>query len=82
MTLEGDANDYVGKGLSGGKIILYPSKQAGFAPENNIIAGNVILYGAIIGEMYLRGMVGERFAVRNSGAKAVVEGVAIMAVNI
>lgn len=75
MTLEGDANDYVGKGLSGGKIILYSSKQAGFAPENNIIAGNVILYGAIIGEMYLRGMVGERFAVRNSGAKAVVEGV-------
>ncbi|GAK59263.1 glutamate synthase (Ferredoxin) [Candidatus Vecturithrix granuli] len=75
MTLEGDANDYVGKGLSGGKIILYPSKHAEFAPENNIIAGNVILYGAIIGEMYIRGMVGERFAVRNSGAKAVVEGV-------
>ena len=75
MTLEGEANDYVGKGLSGGKIIIYPSKHAEYAPEENIIAGNVILYGAIIGEIYLRGIVGERFAVRNSGAKAVVEGV-------
>lgn len=75
MTLEGDANDYVGKGLSGGKIIIYPSKRAEYVPEKNIVAGNVILYGAIIGELYIRGMVGERFAVRNSGAKAVVEGV-------
>ena len=75
MTLEGDANDYVGKGMSGGKLIMYPSRRANFAPEDNMIAGNVILYGAINGEMYIRGIVGERFAVRNSGAKAVVEGV-------
>ena len=75
MTLEGDANDYVGKGLSGGKVVIMPSRRVNFVPEDNIIAGNVILYGAISGEMYLRGMVGERFAVRNSGAKAVVEGV-------
>jgi glutamate synthase domain-containing protein 3 len=75
MTLEGDANDYLGKGLSGGKIILYPSRRATFVPEENIIAGNVILYGAINGELYIRGLVGERFAVRNSGAKAVVEGI-------
>ena len=75
MILEGDANDYVGKGLSGGKVVIMPSRRAAFAPEENIIAGNVILYGAINGELYLRGMVGERFAVRNSGAKAVVEGI-------
>ncbi len=75
MILEGDANDYVGKGLSGGKIIVYPPRRATFVPEENIIAGNVILYGAANGEMYLHGVVGERFAVRNSGAKAVVEGI-------
>jgi glutamate synthase domain-containing protein 3 len=73
--LEGDANDYVGKGLSGGKIIIMPPADSPFAPEENVIAGNVVLYGAIKGEMYLRGIAGERFAVRNSGAKAVVEGV-------
>ena len=75
MVLEGDANDYVAKGLSGGKIIITPSRRATFIPEENIIAGNVILYGATSGEVYLRGIVGERFAVRNSGAQAVVEGV-------
>ena len=75
LELEGDANDYVGKGLSGGKIIVYPSAKATFAAEENIIAGNVALYGATAGEMYLRGMAGERFAVRNSGVNAVVEGV-------
>jgi glutamate synthase domain-containing protein 3 len=78
MELEGDANDYCGKGLSGGKIIVYPPKVAiggGFKPAENIIAGNVICYGAISGEIYLRGVVGERFCVRNSGANAVVEGV-------
>jgi len=78
MELEGDANDYCGKGLSGGKIIVYPPKaaiDAGFKPGENIIAGNVICYGAISGEIYLRGVVGERFCVRNSGANAVVEGV-------
>ncbi|MBD3307437.1 glutamate synthase large subunit, partial [candidate division KSB3 bacterium] len=75
MALEGDANDYVGKGLSGGKIMIFPPRRARFVPEEHIVAGNVILYGAITGEMYLRGVVGERFAVRNSGAKAVVEGV-------
>jgi glutamate synthase domain-containing protein 2/glutamate synthase domain-containing protein 3 len=78
LTLEGDANDYVGKGLSGGKIALCPPTEAlagGFKAEENIIAGNVIGYGAIEGEMYIRGVVGERFCVRNSGASAVVEGV-------
>jgi glutamate synthase domain-containing protein 2/glutamate synthase domain-containing protein 1/glutamate synthase domain-containing protein 3 len=74
LELEGDANDYTGKGLSGGKIIIYPPKQSTFKPEENIIAGNVICYGAISGEIYLRGVVGERFCVRNSGASAVVEG--------
>jgi glutamate synthase (NADPH) large chain len=73
--LEGDANDYVGKGLSGGKIIIYPSKAAGFRPHYNIITGNVNLFGATGGEAYIQGMAGERFAVRNSGAIAVVEGV-------
>ncbi len=72
--LEGDANDYVGKGLSGGRVIVYPPRQATFAAEDNIIAGNVIAYGATSGELYLRGVVGERFCVRNSGASAVVEG--------
>ena len=73
--LEGDANDYVGKGLSGGRIILYPSRKATFVPEENILIGNVVLYGAICGEAYFRGIAGERFAVRNSGGHAVVEGV-------
>lgn len=73
--LEGDANDYVGKGLSGGKIIITPKEESGIIPEENIIVGNVVLYGAIKGEMYLRGQAGERFAVRNSGASAVVEGI-------
>jgi glutamate synthase domain-containing protein 2/glutamate synthase domain-containing protein 1/glutamate synthase domain-containing protein 3 len=73
--LEGDANDYVGKGLSGGRIAIFPPKKATFKPEENIIAGNVIAYGATGGELYIRGVVGERFCVRNSGAEAVVEGV-------
>ena len=75
ITVEGDANDYLGKGLSGGKIILYPPKESTFKPEENIIAGNVILYGATAGEAYIRGIAAERFAVRNSGASAVVEGI-------
>ena len=75
VRVEGDVNDYCGKGLSGGKIIVYPPKNASFAAEENIIAGNVVLYGATAGEVYLRGIVGERFCVRNSGATAVVEGV-------
>ena len=75
LTLEGDANDYVGKGLSGGKLIVYPPRQATFVAEENIIVGNVVLYGATSGEAYIRGVAGERFAVRNSGAMAVVEGV-------
>ncbi len=75
LRLEGDTNDYVGKGLSGGKIIVYPSKNAKFIPEDNILVGNVVLYGAILGEAYFRGVAGERFCVRNSGAQAVVEGV-------
>ncbi|MEO7319380.1 MAG: glutamate synthase large subunit, partial [Chthoniobacteraceae bacterium] len=75
LELEGDANDYIGKGMSGGKIIVYPPASSTFAAEENIIAGNVALYGATSGEMYLRGMAGERFAVRNSGVNAVVEGV-------
>ena len=75
LTLEGDANDYVGKGLSGGRLIVYPPRDAAFAPEENIIIGNVALYGATSGEAYVRGIAGERFAVRNSGACAVVEGV-------
>ena len=77
MTLEliGDSNDYLGKGLSGGKIIVKPHPSSPFVPEQNIIAGNVILYGATSGSAFIRGVVGERFAVRNSGATAVVEGV-------
>ena len=70
----GDANDYVGKGLSGGRIVVRPSDKVTFAPENSIIVGNTVLYGAISGECYFRGVAGERFAVRNSGAIAVVEG--------
>ena len=76
LEVEGEANDYVGKGLSGGRIVVYPPKEAKkIIPRNSIIAGNTILYGAIDGECFLRGVVGERFAVRNSGATAVVEGV-------
>jgi glutamate synthase (ferredoxin) len=75
LTLEGDANDYLGKGLSGGKIIVYPPREATFVPEENILVGNVVLYGATGGEAYFRGVAGERFAVRNSGAATVVEGV-------
>jgi len=75
LLLEGDANDYVGKGLAGGRIAVFPPKEATFKPSENIIAGNTILYGATEGELFLRGVAGERFAVRNSGAEAVVEGV-------
>ncbi len=75
MRLEGDSNDYFGKGLSGGKIAVYPPRQATFAAEENVIIGNVALYGATGGEAYVRGIAGERFAVRNSGALTVVEGV-------
>ncbi|PRX48247.1 glutamate synthase (NADPH/NADH) large chain [Prauserella shujinwangii] len=75
LRLFGDANDYVGKGLSGGRIVVRPAKEARFAAEEHIIAGNVICYGATSGEIFLRGKVGERFCVRNSGALAVVEGV-------
>jgi glutamate synthase (NADPH/NADH) large chain len=73
--LEGEANDYVGKGLSGAQLAIYPSAAATFAPEENMIIGNVALYGATSGELFIRGMAGERFAVRNSGATAVVEGI-------
>jgi len=75
LTLEGEANDYVGKGLSGGRIIMYPPRASHFAPEENILIGNVALYGATSGEAFFNGVAGERFAVRNSGATAVVEGV-------
>jgi glutamate synthase (NADPH/NADH) large chain len=75
LRLSGDANDYVGKGLSGGRLVLHPDHSARFAAEQQVIAGNTILYGATAGELFCRGQVGERFAVRNSGATAVVEGV-------
>ncbi len=75
LTLEGDANDYVGKGLSGGRIVIYPPRGSGFLPEENVLVGNVALYGATSGESFLNGRAGERFAVRNSGAIAVVEGI-------
>ena len=75
LRLEGDANDYFGKGLSGGTLVLRPPRTASFVAEENIIAGNVILYGATAGNVFIRGIVGERFCVRNSGATAVVEGV-------
>jgi glutamate synthase domain-containing protein 2/glutamate synthase domain-containing protein 1/glutamate synthase domain-containing protein 3 len=75
LTLEGDANDFWGKGLSGGKLVVYPPRQSTFAAHENVIVGNVCLYGATGGEAYVRGIAGERFAVRNSGAAAVVEGV-------
>jgi glutamate synthase (NADPH/NADH) large chain len=75
LTLEGDSNDYIGKGLSGGRLIVFPPKKSRFVAEENILVGNVALYGATSGEAYFRGVAGERFAVRNSGAYAVVEGV-------
>ncbi|HZU26930.1 MAG TPA: glutamate synthase large subunit [Bryobacteraceae bacterium] len=75
LTLEGDANDYVGKGLSGGRLVVYPPRTSNFLPEENILVGNVVLYGATSGEAFFNGMAGERFAVRNSGATAVVEAV-------
>jgi glutamate synthase (ferredoxin) len=75
LTLEGDANDYLGKGLSGGRLVVFPPRAASFVAEENIIIGNVALYGATAGEAFIRGVAGERFCVRNSGASAVVEGV-------
>lgn len=75
LELEGDSNDYLGKGLSGGKIVVYPPKTSDFDPEKNILIGNVAFYGATSGEAYINGIAGERFCVRNSGVKAVVEGV-------
>lgn len=74
FTLEGDANDYVGKGLSGGKVVCYPPRVSDIVPEDNILVGNVCLYGATSGELYVNGRAGERFAVRNSGALAITEG--------
>ncbi|XP_024516179.1 glutamate synthase 1 [NADH], chloroplastic isoform X1 [Selaginella moellendorffii] len=75
LELEGDSNDYVGKGLCGGRVVVYPPRDSGFDPKENIVIGNVALYGATGGEAYFNGMAAERFCVRNSGAKAVVEGV-------
>jgi glutamate synthase domain-containing protein 3 len=75
LALEGDANDYTGKGLSGGKLVVFPPRTSTFLPEQNILIGNVVLYGATSGEAFFNGVAGERFAVRNSGATAVVEGV-------
>jgi glutamate synthase (NADPH/NADH) large chain len=75
LRLEGDANDYLAKGLSGGRVVVRPDRTASFLAEENIVAGNVIAYGATAGELFVRGLVGERFCVRNSGASAVVEGV-------
>jgi glutamate synthase domain-containing protein 3 len=75
LTLEGDACDYTGKGLSGGRLIIYPPRASTFVPEENILVGNVVLYGATSGEAFFNGMAGERFAVRNSGSTAVVESV-------
>ncbi len=75
LELEGEGNDYVGKGLSGGRLVVYPPADCPIVPEQNIIVGNTVLYGAISGECYFRGVAGERFAVRNSGASAVIEGV-------
>lgn len=74
LELEGDANDYIGKGLSGGKIIVYPTKNSNFIAEDNILIGNVAFFGASGGEAYINGVAGERFCVRNSGVKVVVEG--------
>ena len=75
ITLKGDVNDYMGKSMSGGRIVVVPPENAGFDPHENIIVGNVLLYGATGGEVYVNGMAGERFMVRNSGAVGVVEGV-------
>ena len=75
LTLEGEANDYLGKGLSGGRIVVYPPRESTFGPEENVIIGNVAIYGGTSGEVYVRGIAGERFCVRNSGVNAVVEGV-------
>jgi glutamate synthase (NADPH/NADH) large chain len=75
LELEGEANDYLGKGCSGGRLAVYPPRKAAFRAERNVIAGNTLLYGATDGEIFIRGVVGERFAIRNSGAVAVVEGV-------
>lgn len=75
LVLTGEGNDYFGKGLSGGKLVLRPDEKARYAAEENIIVGNVALYGATSGQAYINGMAGERFCVRNSGAVAVVEGV-------
>ncbi len=75
LELEGEANDYFGKGLSGSKLILYPFKETKYVPSENMIAGNVAFYGATSGEAYISGLAGERFCVRNSGVKAVVEGI-------
>jgi glutamate synthase domain-containing protein 3 len=75
LELEGDANDYTGKGLSGGRLVVYPPAKSSFTAENNILVGNTVLYGATSGEVFFCGIAGERFAVRNSGANAVVEGV-------
>ena len=74
LRLTGDANDYFGKGLSGGRLIVKPEDNCGFVPEDNVIIGNVALYGATSGQAFIRGKAGERFCVRNSGAEAVVEG--------
>ena len=73
--LDGDANDYVGKGIGGGRLVIRPHPEATFVPEENIIIGNVAMYGATAGEVFVRGVAGERFCVRNSGVSAVVEGV-------
>lgn len=81
LSLEGDANDYFGKGLSGGKLAIFPSEKSTFIAEDNIIIGNVAFYGATDGEAYIRGMAGERFCVRNSGVRAVVEASATTAAN-
>src|SRR5207247_4265129 len=75
LELTGEANDYIGKGMSGGRIVVRPPAGARFAPEDNVIVGNVALYGATGGDLFANGLAGERFAVRNSGARAVVEGV-------
>jgi glutamate synthase (ferredoxin) len=75
LSLEGDANDYLGKGLSGGRIVVFPPSTATFVPEENVVIGNVACYGATAGETFIRGLAGERFCVRNSGATAVVEGI-------
>jgi glutamate synthase (NADPH/NADH) large chain len=75
LRLYGDSNDYVGKGISGGRVIVRPDEKASFKSEDNVIAGNVIGYGATAGDIFIRGVVGERFCVRNSGALAIVEGI-------